>query len=62
MSREEKIISNIFYDVMFIDCIIDIEDKINTAIDLEEEATARILFNLLQIKKLNNVRIKEMKI
>jgi len=57
----EKLLSNIFYDLMFIDCITDIEDKINTAIDYEEEATARILFNLLQIKKLNNARIKELK-
>ena len=61
MSKQEKIVSNIFYDLMFIDCITDIEDKINTAIDCEEEATARILFNLLQIKKLNNARIKELK-
>lgn len=61
MNKQEKIVSNIFYDLMFIDCITDIEDKINTAIDYEEEATARILFNLLQIKKLNNARIKELK-
>jgi len=61
MNKQEKLVSNIFYDLMFIDCITDIEDRINTAIDCEEEATARILFNLLQIKKLNNTRIEELK-